>query len=141
MLRLQDRTTSEVARRILSQLQLIERGVAINETKWFMSTMLIATMMVTVLGYYTVSTMSSGHQLMGGTFLALFEYLRRIGDSFSDFSMLYGHVVRHATNVRSADTIVDAASAMPIIDAQHHSLPRTWNTVAIENLNFAYEDA
>jgi ABC-type multidrug transport system fused ATPase/permease subunit len=137
-LRLESRTTSEVARRILSQLDLVKKGVTINETKWFISTMLITTMMVMVLGYYTFSTLSNGQQLMGGTFLALFEYLRRIGDSFSDFSLFYGHVVRQATDVRSADSIVRAASALAN-DVERYALPTTWNTLAISDLNFAYE--
>lgn len=140
MLRLESRTTGEVARRILSQIELVTKGVTINETKWFITTMLIATMTVMVLGYYTFSTLSNGQQLMGGTFLALFEYLRRIGDSFSDFSLFYGHVVRQATNVRSADTIVQAASALAN-DVEQYALPTSWNTLAINNLNFAYEDA
>lgn len=140
MLRLESRTTSEVARRIVSQLGLVKKSTTINEIKWFISTMLIATMMVMVLGYYTFSTLSNGQLLMGGTFLALFEYLRRIGDSFSDFSLLYGHAVRQATNVRSADTIVRAASALAN-DVEQYALPTDWSTLAINNLNFAYEDA
>ncbi len=140
MLRLESRTTSEITRRILTQLELIKKGVAMNETKWFVSTMLIATMMVIVLGYYTFTTLSNGQQLMIGTFIALFEYLRRIGESFGDFALLYGHVVRHATNVRSADTIVQAASALAN-DGKQYALPNTWSTLAINNLNFAYEDA
>jgi ATP-binding cassette, subfamily B, bacterial len=139
-LRLESRTTSEVARRIITQLDLVKKGVTINETKWFISTILIATMMVMVLGYYTFSTLSNGQQLMGGTFLALFEYLRRIGDSFSDFSLFYGHVVRQTTNVRSADTIVRATSALAN-DVEQYTLPAAWNTLAINNLNFSYEDA
>lgn len=140
MLRLESRTTSEVARRISSQLDLVKKWVMINEAKWFITTFLITTMTVMVLGYYTFSTLSNGQQLMAGTFLALFEYLRRIGDSFSDFSLNYGHVVRHATNVRSADTIVRAASALAN-DVEQCALPTTWNRIAINNLNFAYEDA
>lgn len=140
MLRLQSRTESEVARRILAQLELIKSSTALNETKWFISTMLVATMMVLVLGFYTHSCLSNGHQIMAGTFLALFEYLRRIGDTFGDFAMMYGHVVRHATNVRSADTIVQAASTLAT-DSQHYALPTNWNTLSIRQLNFAYEDA
>ena len=140
MLRLESRTTSEVARRIFSQLSLIKKFVAMNETKWFISTMLIATMMVVVLGYYTFSTLSNGQPLMVGTFLALFEYLRRIGESFGDFALLYGHIVRHATNVRSADTIVQAASALTN-DTELYVLPTGWNMLAISDLCFTYEDA
>lgn len=140
MLRLESRTTSEVARRIISQLGLIKKSTTINETKWFITTMLIATMTVIVLGYYTFSTLSNGEQLMAGTFLALFEYLRRIGDSFSDFSLFHGHVARQATNVRSADTIVSAASSLAN-DVEQYALPIAWNTLTINNLNFAYEDA
>ena len=140
MLRLESRTTSEIGRRIGLQLDHIKKAVTINETKWFISTMLIASMTVLVLGYYTFSTLSHGQLLMGGTFLALFEYLRRIGESFSDFALLYGHAVQQASNVRSADTIVRAASAMTV-DLEEHALPSRWNTLAISNLNFAYEDA
>lgn len=140
MLRLESRTTSEVARRIVSQLALIKKSVTLNELKWFITTMLIATMTVMVLGYYAFSTLSNGQPLMAGTFLALFEYLRRIGESFSDFTLLYGLVVRDATNVRSADTIIRAASALSN-EVEQYALPTTWNTLAINNLNFAYEDA
>ncbi|MEZ4536403.1 MAG: hypothetical protein R3D26_15610 [Cyanobacteriota/Melainabacteria group bacterium] len=70
-----------MARRIGFQLELIKKAVRMNETKWFISTMPIATMTVMVLGYYTFSTLSSGQQLMAGTFVALL-YLRRIGESF-----------------------------------------------------------
>lgn len=140
MLRLESRTTSEVARRISTQLELIKKSTTLNETKWFISTMLVATMMVLVLGFYTFSCLSGGHQIMAGTFLALFEYLRRIGDTFGDFAMMYGHVVRHATNVRSADTIVQAASSLTI-DEQHYALPANWNKLSISKLSFAYEDA
>lgn len=140
MLRLEGRTKSEVARRIVSQLGLIKKSVTLNETKWFLTTMLITGMTVLVLGYYTFSTLSDGQPLMAGTFLALFEYLRRIGESFSEFSLLYGQVVRHATNVRSADTIVDAAAALAT-EVEHCELPASWNTISIANLNFSYEDA
>lgn len=140
MLRLESRTKNEVVRRIISQLALVKRGVKINESKWFLSAMLIATMTVMVLGYYTFSTLSNGEQLMAGTFLALFEYLRRIGESFHDFSLYYGKIVRQATNVKSADTIMHSASALAN-DVEQHALPSIWKTLAIRNLNFAYEDA
>ncbi len=140
MLRLESRTNSEVVKRILVQLDLIKKGVRINESKWFLSTMLIAAMTVTVLGYYTFSTLSGGEQLMAGTFLTLFEYLRRIGDSFHDFSLYYGRVVRQATDVRSAESIVQAAFSQSG-KRDDHSLPGQWRRLSINNLNFAYEDA
>ncbi len=139
MLRLENRTTSEVTRRIISQLGLVKKSVAINEIEWFIKTILIATMTVTVLGYYTLTTLSAGELLMGGTFLALFEYLRRIGESFSDFSLLYGRTVRLATNVRSADSIVRDATFLTRDDEQF-ALPSSWKTLSITDLNFAYED-
>ncbi|HEY9676770.1 MAG TPA: ABC transporter ATP-binding protein [Drouetiella sp.] len=140
MLRLENRTTAEVARRMLSQISLYTKTVTINEFKWFLNTVLIASMTVIVLGYYAWATLSSGHELMGGTFLALFEYLRRIGQSYGEFAMVYGRAVRQATNVESANTIVRDAMGYAR-DEQEHSLPRGWQTVRVQNLNFAYEDA
>ncbi|WP_457831580.1 hypothetical protein, partial [Staphylococcus aureus] len=86
----------EVTQRLMKPLGLYRNNCVINELKWFLTTMLIGIMIVAVLVWYTHTTISAGKVLMSGTFFTLFEYLRRIGDSFYNFAYIYGSVVRQA---------------------------------------------
>jgi ATP-binding cassette, subfamily B, bacterial len=110
-LRVEHRVHGEVNRRMLLPLSLFKSNNAVNEIKWCITTVLIATMIVTVLGWYTATTVGAGKTIEGGTFFTLFEYLRRIGDSFYQFAWIYGTVVRQAADVKSAEPIANGLSS------------------------------
>ncbi len=137
-LRLQNRVVREVNQRISVALPLFTKNITIHEIKWFINTLIIATMIVVVLWHYAYNALVVNAILLGGTFYTLFEYLRQIGESFYDFASLYGTVVRHDADVRGADTIDNAAHAL---SADHRSsLPADWRAAEISGLNFRYED-
>jgi ABC-type multidrug transport system fused ATPase/permease subunit len=100
--------------------------------------MLIATMITAVLLNYAHGVIAAGNAVLGGTFFSLFEYLRRIGDSFYNFAALYGNVVRQAADVQSADTISGAAQVAQSMRVD--DLPRNWQVLEISQLRFRYED-
>ncbi|MCC7527541.1 MAG: ABC transporter ATP-binding protein [Candidatus Melainabacteria bacterium] len=141
-LRLEHRVHGEVSRRMFLPLSLFKSNNAVNEIKWCITTVLIASMIVAVLGWYTATTVGVGKTIEGGTFFTLFEYLRRIGDSFYQFAWIYGTVVRQAADVKSAEPI---ANGMPEAcggageESQFH-LPREWDVLEVKNLSFTYED-
>lgn len=137
-LRLEQRVGTEVTQRMLAPLDLFRNNICVNEIKWCINTMLIAIMTVLVLYHYASSQLNAGHALLAGTFFTLFEYLRRIGDSFYNFAGLYGVVVKQAADVASAETIVQAFAK---VGGKHApKLPQGWERVDIENLHFRYED-
>ncbi|MBA3994488.1 MAG: hypothetical protein C0469_13245 [Cyanobacteria bacterium DS2.3.42] len=137
-LRLEHRVHGEVSRRMLLPLSLFKSNNAVNEIKWCITTVLIATMIVTVLGWYTATTVGVGKAIEGGTFFTLFEYLRRIGDSFYQFAWIYGTVVRQAADVKSAEPIANGMTEVGEEEIFH--LPKEWNVLEVKNLNFTYED-
>lgn len=137
-LRLEHRVHGEVSRRMLLPLSLFKSNNAVNEIKWCITTVLIATMIVTVLGWYTATTVGVGKAIEGGTFFTLFEYLRRIGDSFYQFAWIYGTVVRQAADVKSAEPIANGMSEVGEEELFH--LPKEWDVLEVKNLNFTYED-
>lgn len=139
-LRLEQRVHGEVSRRMLLPLSLFKSNNAVNEIKWCITTVLIATMIVTVLGWYTATTVGVGKMIEVGTFFTLFEYLRRIGDSFYQFAWIYGTVVRQAADVKSAEPIANGLSAAQGGEEEQFHLPKEWNTLEVKNLNFTYED-
>jgi len=141
-LRVEHRVHGEVLRRMFQPLSLFKSNNTINEIKWCITTVLIATMIVTVLGWYTATTVGAGKTIEGGTFFTLFEYLRRIGDSFYQFAWIYGTVVRQSADVKGAEPIANGMkelSADGSEEEQFH-LPEEWHVLEVKNLNFTYED-
>ena len=138
-LRLENPVLSEVRSRLLKRWDLFKINATINEFKWFLTTMLIAVMTVAVLLWYTHKTLAAGEVILTGTFFTLFEYLRRIGDSFYNFAYIYGTVVQQAANVHSVDPLVDAYEKMEL-DSKAYSLPSDWKQIDVRGLHFTYED-
>jgi ABC-type multidrug transport system fused ATPase/permease subunit len=138
-LRLEERVLPEVLRRLNAPLNLFKHNNNLVEIKWCLTTVTIGIMVVVVLGWYTHDTLSAGKVLLAGTFFTLFEYLRRIGDSFYNFAWLYGSVTRQAADVQSAETL-DIAHAERAEASEKFEIPNNWQTVEICDLDFIYED-
>jgi ATP-binding cassette subfamily B protein len=136
-LRLENRVLSEVKRRIFIPLALFRKNTIINECKWAVTTILIAIMITIVMLSYAHHVISTRQAILGGTFFSLFEYLRRIGDTFYQFAMVYGTVVRQSADVKSADSILDEAQRKTFDDS---SLPADWQSLQVRDLRFRYED-
>jgi ATP-binding cassette subfamily B protein len=139
-LRLESRVLGEVRRRIATILPTFKDNVILNEVKWFTTNLLIGLMITVVLSWYAYSTLAAGHVLMGGAFFTLFEYLRRIGDSFYNFAGLYGSVVRWSADVRAVEPL-EAAFERAGGRARVTSPPSDWKRLDVSGLSFTYEDA
>lgn len=137
-LRLEGRVLNEVRQRLGTALPLFTRNITVHEIKWFINTTMIATMITAVLYHYARGVLAAGGTLLGGSFFTLFEYLRRIGESFYDFASLYGTIVRQAADVRGADSI--ACGASPARCARAAGLDACWRSIEISGLCFRYED-
>jgi ATP-binding cassette subfamily B protein len=138
-LRLEHRTLKEVEKRITASQSLFSDNARMNEWKWFLSNMCASGMVVVILLWYAKTNFAPGHALLAGTFFTLFEYLRRIGDSFFNFTGYYGVIVRQAADLKSAESIVDAFEEQ--VGREHsHRLPAQWQKLNITGLNFTYED-
>jgi len=138
-LRLEPRVVAEVRRRIGLSLPFFERTNTLCEVKWLITSLLITALVVGVLCCYAAQEMAAGRALLGGTLFTLFEYLRRIGESFYNFAALHGTLVRQAADARGAENLEEAfqsrgARAVP------ETLPRDWRLAEVEGLTFRYAD-
>ena len=138
-LRLEQSVWREVATRLGAAYSLYRNHNILHVTKGVLLNLMIGSMIVAVLIWYTNSTIGAGKAVLAGTFFTLFEYLRRIGGSFSNFANLYGGIVRQAADVQSADTIVNAHNAL-VPSHETHKLPSDWKKLEIRHLCFTYED-
>lgn len=141
-LRLEERLSLALREKLLAALPVFQRGSWLNEWKWCLTTILITLMIVCCMAGYVWQALVGGAVLMSGTFFTLFEYLRRIGDSFYSFALTYGAVVQNAADVESANAILlearpEAGLTAPALSL---TLPKNWRRIVIEKLCFNYED-
>jgi ATP-binding cassette, subfamily B, bacterial len=137
-LRLESRVLRELQTRLMAALSLFIKNASIAETKWFLTNMLIAAMISSILVWYVHMALVHKQPILAGTFFTLFEYLRRIGESFFNFTDLCGTIVSQTADVQSAETIIESFDNVPALALS--KLPEKWKTIDVIGLNFRYED-
>ncbi|MDD5055422.1 MAG: ABC transporter ATP-binding protein [Candidatus Peribacteraceae bacterium] len=136
-LRLEQLTRSEVLKRMTHYFPFARRTQAVNESKWFLVSVIIAVMKTGVIAWYAVLTIRSGDPLLVGTFFMLYQYLREIGESFYTFAWKYSDTI---------EQYADYASTAAILRAERTDtrsvgdLPRDWNRIEIKDLKFSYTE-
>lgn len=138
-LRLEKRTLDEVKRRVFASQDVFTSNAKLNEIKWAITSILISVMTAVVMLWYVHSNLSTKHLILAGTFFSLFEYLRRIGESFYTFAAYYGVVVRQAADLRGVDSINEAYESRDFVH-NDACLPARWSCIAVNDLRFTYED-
>lgn len=136
-LRLEKLTRSEVWRRLTVYFPFAARTVALEESKWFIKTVIINVMIVSVLGWYFFTTLDAGALPLAGIFFMLYDYLQKIASAFYTFAWKYSSTMHQYADLKSVNPILSAEAAHPCTDCQ---LPSDWRQITIENLNFVYED-
>jgi ATP-binding cassette, subfamily B, bacterial len=135
-LRLEALTRTELWNRMTHYLPLFRRNRIVNESKWFIATLIISLMTITVLAWYAWTIIGSGGVLLAGTVYMLYEYLQKIGGAFYTFAWKYSQTIQQYADLRATKEIFDAAPSERTDD----KLPADWKRIDITNLRFAYED-
>ncbi len=135
-LRLKQRVTGEIDRRSMMAYEPTKKNSVVGEAKWFLSSLLLSAMITTALILNAYYSYAATGVIVLGTLFALFQYLRRIGDTFFDFAMRYGDMVRYDAAVRAADVILNEYDKLK--HAESKFLPVGWREIEIKNLSFQY---
>ena len=138
-LRLEDRVLREISARQSASLALFKQIGTVAETKWFLTTIIMSLTIIFVLSTYTYSSISQSKMLMGGTFFILFEYIRRIGESYQSFIWYYGQALKQAAALQGAHQLEGSFDAFQI-EPVRTPLPNSWRNIAIRSLNFDYQN-
>lgn len=135
-LRLEEMTRTELWQRMNIYYPLYRRNAIMNETKWFLATLIISLMTVAVLAWYAFTMISSGGAILAGTVYMLYEYLQKIGSSFYTFAWKYSQTIQQYADLSGTKEIFDAAPA----ERTDSTLPSDWKRIDIRDLQFTYED-
>ena len=130
-LRLESRMEKGLLEKVNLILKPFKRNVVINEWKWFVTDMLVGFIYVFVMLGYVWQNWEVGKPFMLGGLVMLMGYVERFTSVFHGVAYLYTDVVKHATNVRTAQTILDAyeVNHTPELD---HRLPENWKKIEVK---------
>jgi ABC-type multidrug transport system fused ATPase/permease subunit len=125
-----------VALRLRHVEPIFKKNVVANELKWFAMSMFVVVMMALVLGLFCYAEVTADRTILAGTFFTLFEYLRRMTDSFFGFADKYGRIVSQSANIMTVEPIFEAGSSLVV--GTQAMLPSAWQELDITGLSFAY---
>ena len=124
-------------KKIMLPFELYSKNTKLNETKWFVVSVITACMIFTVLVSYLLKVVFTGEQIAIGTIYILYGYVERINNLFYRFAYRYGEIVRHYASVRNSEEIgVYFRRRKPV-----KRLPKKhiWRKIEMKNLSFSYE--
>lgn len=136
-LRLESRMENGLLEKVKMILKPFKRNVAINEWKWFVTDMLVGFIYVFVMLGYVWQNWEIGKPFLLGGLVMLMGYVERFTSVFHGVAYLYTDVVKHATNVRTAQSILDAYEENHIAELEK-TLPENWEKIEIKNLNYTH---
>ena len=137
-LRLESRMESGLLEKVMKILKPFKRYVALNEWIWFVTDMLVGFIYVFVMLGYVWQNWEVGKPFMLGGLVMLMGYVERFTSVFHGVAYLYTDVVKHATNVQTAQSILDAYNQNHIPELEQ-KLAENWRKIEIRNLNYAHQ--
>lgn len=138
-LRLEKRMESGLMEKVRHIFPPFAKAVTINEWKWFVVDMCVNLIYGVILLGFIYQHYVPGEVFLIGGLVTLIGFVNRFTSVFHDVAWQYSAIVRHDTDVKTAQNIIDAYDQLAIA-AVENGLDAHWQRIAIRNLNFSYAD-
>lgn len=113
------------------------RSYVVNEWKWFVAEMLIASIYGLLAFGYVYQHWVPGKIFLIGGLSTLLLYVNQFTSVFTDIAWQYTEIVQYNTYVQTADVISDAYAEQHRAD-RPDGLPDNWQSLSFRNLNFSH---
>lgn len=137
-LRLERTSREEISRRIESIFPPLKKSIYMLEIKWFAMFFFIILLECTAVLSYILWSFEAGSVIMIGTAVVLYQYTKRISESFRSFAIYYYELIRNYTNMTAVDALLEDYENLAIEET--FRAPEDWKTIKICNLTFIHED-
>lgn len=138
-LRLEKRMENSLLKKVADVFPPFMRTVKINEWKWFVADMLVASIYVVTLLGYVYQNWVPGEVFLVGNLVALLGFVNQFTSVFHDVAWQYTQIVQYNTDVQTARSIGEAYREKHLPD-EVRPLPSSWQTISIEGLNFSHKE-
>jgi ABC-type multidrug transport system fused ATPase/permease subunit len=140
-LRLQKRMETGLLQKVGAMFPPFQRNIRINEWKWFIVEGVCTGLIyaVILLGY-VYQNWQPGEVLLIGSLVTLMGYVDRFTGVFHTVAWQYTEIVKHNTDVRTAQDILDAYRTHHLPE-EVAAMSNHWQQINIKNLNFTHYEA
>ena len=136
-LRLKKMVSREINAKQMASYSTFRKTVAIDESKWALSSIAIRAMIVIALIYRSSTEFALTGTILVGTLYMIYGYLTQVGDTFYKFAELYGNIIRSNARI---------VGAYPLDEAYRHvkkkevsRLPKNWRKIELKDVSFTYD--
>jgi len=136
ILRIEKLLSTSIMKRVMHPLDLHVRNSKVNETKWFLVSMLNVLGVFGVLASYVFFSLRTETVILAGTLFILYGYVDRVNNVFFEFAYLYGNVVRRKTRVKNAEFLAEQFE--PKSKRKQIDLKKGWQKLEVKDLSFSY---
>ncbi|MFC1597952.1 ABC transporter ATP-binding protein [Patescibacteria group bacterium] len=137
ILRIQKIASKDIVKAMLKPFKLYVRFQKLNETKWFLVSMMSTTMLFVVLIFFLYTSMKTGGVILVGTVYALYGYLQRTSDGFFRFAYIYSERVRQKTALLNSEEL--STSFEKTEKVEQVEMGEAWSTLEVRGCEFSYD--
>jgi ATP-binding cassette, subfamily B, bacterial len=135
ILRVEKLVFSAIMRKVEAPFDLFVRNQRLNEWKWFLTNVCCGVMAALVLGVYFLRHIGTAQGVLVGSVYLLISYLNRVSEVFFRFTGMYSDIVKKQSRVMNSEELTQDFRTESFAN---HVLPRAWERLRVEGLNFAY---
>lgn len=135
ILRVEKLVFDTIMHKVEQPFSLVKRNNYLNEWKWFLTSMCCAVMAVLVMSAYFWQHLDAKEGVLLGSVFILIQYLQRMSELFIKFTRMYGEVLKRKARVTNAEELTKDFRSESFAN---HVLPRDWQVLSVEGLNFSY---
>ena len=136
-LRLEKSMQSSLFQKVSNVFPPFKKQVTINEMKWFIASMLVASVYVIVVIGYVYQNYIPGEAFLIGGLVTLLAYVTQFTSVFYDVAAHYTRIVQFNTDVQAATTLsetyLNSHRPEPVA-----SMPDTWNSLEMKKVNYSH---
>ncbi len=135
ILRVEKEVFESIMKRVRDPEKLFRQNCALNELKWFFTSLCCTLTVTVVLGMYFHHRVHNGATIMMGEVYLLYRYLGNISEVFSRFAGIYGKVMKGSASLQNAAQLSDNFTTQTFAN---HVLPKEWKNLSVDGLDFSY---
>lgn len=136
ILRVEKLVFDSIVKKAETPIPLDRKSNAVNEFKWFITSVFCTLTTILVLAVYFRSNIGVAGGILIGNVYLLYRYLGNISEIFSGFTNLYGNIVKYGMRVQNSELL---ALGFGNDNLTNHVLPKDWRKLHISKLNFTYD--
>ena len=133
-LRLQSATRALLGSRLALVFEPLRRSIVVNEVKWCAMDLLMIGATWAMVAAYAWSAHHEGGPLLLGNLFMVYQYATQAHGVMASVAMNYQNFSRMVADYASADPIWSATERQ----APQGALPRDWQRIRVESLEFSY---